>query len=82
MATPTSDLLGRLTTLPTAAFVFATLVVLLLAAAVGQLYLLAGLTELVLGLPLWLWLQLVVVTAMLGVAWLAVRLVAVTREGA
>jgi hypothetical protein len=61
----------QVTTLPTAKYVFAAIVALLLVIAAGQWYLLGGLTELYLGVPLWLWLQLVIVAAMLTLAWLA-----------
>jgi hypothetical protein len=60
------------TTLPTAKYVFAALVALLLVIAVGQWYVLGGLTELSLGVPLWLWLQVAIVAAMLALAWVAV----------
>lgn len=62
------------TALPTAKYVFATIVVVLLCIAAGQWYLLGGLTDLYLGVPLWLWLQLSIVTAMLGLAWLAMSI--------
>jgi hypothetical protein len=58
-------------TLPVAKYVFTGIVTLLLVIAVGQLYLLGGVTGLYLGVPLWLWLQLAILTAMLGMAWVA-----------
>ncbi len=61
----------RVQTLPAAKYVFAGIVSLLLVLAVGQLYLLGGVEGLYLGVPLWLWLQLAVLTAMLGMAWVA-----------
>ncbi len=62
---------GSVQTLSAAKYVFAGIVSLLLVLAVGQLYLLGGFTELYLGVPLWLWLQLAILTAMLGLAWVA-----------
>jgi hypothetical protein len=59
------------TTLPTAKYVFAAIVALLLVIAAGQWYLLQGLTDLSLGVPLWLWLQLAVIAVMLALAWVA-----------
>jgi len=63
--------LAGVTTLPTAKYVFAGIVALLVVIGVGQLYLLGGFTGLYLGVPLWLWLQLAVLTVMLGLAWVA-----------
>lgn len=57
--------------LPTAKYVFGAIVALLLGIAVGQWYVLGGLTELYLGVPAWLWLQLVIVVVMLALAWVA-----------
>jgi len=66
-----------------ARYVFSALVALLLVIAVGHLYLIDGLTALYLGLPLWVWVQLLVVFAMLAIAWIAVDVVAdATEEGA
>ena len=81
MATRTATLIDRITTQPTASIVFLGLALALLAIAVGHLYLLRGLATLYLGLPLWLWLQLVVVFAMVGIAWIAVRVVALASSG-
>lgn len=53
---------------------FYALVVVLLVVAVGHLYAIRGLTTLHAGLPLWLWIQLVVLAAMLVVAYVAVGL--------
>jgi len=58
--------------LPTAKYVFAAIVVLLLVIGAGHWYLLEGLTDLYLGVPLWLWLQLVIIAGMLVLAWVAV----------
>ncbi|GEM_PF-5558281 len=69
-----SNQTGRLT-LPTAKYVFLLLLAVLLTLAVGHLYAFEELTALSLGLPAWLWLQLVVVGIMLVVAWLALGLV-------
>jgi len=55
-------------------YAFWGLVALVVAIGVGHLYVLSGLTALVLGLPLWLWLQLGVVAAMLGLAWVALSI--------
>jgi len=62
---------GSVTALPTAKYVFAAIVGVLLVIAVGQWYVLGGLTELYLGVPVWLWLQLAIVVAMLALAWVA-----------
>lgn len=74
-------LADSVTTVPTVKFVFSGLVTLLLALAVGHLYLIEGFTDLYLGLPLWVWLELLVVFAMVGIAWIAVQLVATATEG-
>ena len=63
-------------------YAFLGLLALLLVIAVGHLYAFRGLTDLYLGLPLWIWLQLVVVFGMLAIAWFAVQLVANPTEGA
>lgn len=68
----------RLRTGPTTKYTFWALLAFVFVLAVGHLYALAGLTTLSLGLPLWLWLQLAVVAAMLAVAWLALS---VRRDG-
>ena len=60
---------------PATKYVFVGLLVLLLVIAVGHLPAITGLTDRYLGLPLWVWVQLVVVTIMLGIAWIAVQLV-------
>ena len=61
-------------------YVFFALLVLLLGIAVGHLYAFRGLTDLYLGLPLWAWLQFVVVFVMIGIAWYAVQLVPTASE--
>ncbi|WP_302081760.1 hypothetical protein [Salinibaculum rarum] len=66
---------------PLAKAIFGTLLLLLVVIAVGHLYVLEGLTALYLGLPLWIWLELGVVFAMLLIAWFAVQLVATATEG-
>ncbi|ERH10792.1 MAG: hypothetical protein J07HX64_02571 [halophilic archaeon J07HX64] len=63
--------LAGVATLPAAKYAFVGILTLLLVIAVGQLYLLGGFTELYLGVPLWLWLQLAILTVMLGLAWVA-----------
>lgn len=55
--------------------VFAILVLAVLAGAAGHLYLIAGLTDLYLGAPLWLWVHLAVLVGLLGVAWIAIEYV-------
>ena len=80
MENRTTGLLGRLTSYPEAKYLFVGLVLALLAIAVGHLYVLDGLTSIYLGLPLWVWLQIVVVFVMLAIAWFAIRLVAVVTE--
>ena len=62
---------SSVTVLPTAKYVFAAIVAVLLVIAVGQWYVLGGLTELYLGVPVWLWLQLAIVVVMLALAWVA-----------
>jgi len=66
--------------LPTAKYVFAAIVVLLLVIGAGHWYLLEGLTDLSLGVPLWLWLQLVVIAGMLVFAWIAVTVWTVAND--
>ena len=79
--TPQTATLGeRLTTLPSAKYVFFGLILLLLGITIGHLYLFHGLTALYLGLPVWLWVQIVVVSVMLGLAWTAIRVVAVASK--
>ena len=75
METDARTVTERVSDGPTSKYVFLGLLALLVAIAVGHLYALAGLTDLYLGLPLWLWLQLVVVSVMLGLAWIAVGVV-------
>jgi len=71
---------ARVTTQPTAKYVFAAIVALLLGIAAGQWYLLGGLTELYLGVPLWLWLQLVIIGGMLVLAWVAMGVWTATND--
>ena len=73
--------LASVATLPAAKYVFAGIVTLLLVIAVGQLYLLDGFTRLFLGVPMWLWLQLVVLTVMLGLAWVATSVWTTANRG-
>ena len=80
MTAQTAKLGDRLSTLPSAKYVFVGLVFLLLGIAVGHLYLIHGLTTLYLGLPLWLYLQIAAVAVMLGLAWTATRVVAAASE--
>lgn len=54
---------------------FLLLVAAMLAIAVGHLYLLRGLTTVYVGVPLWLWVQLLVVAVLFGMAWIATELV-------
>lgn len=54
---------------------FVTLAVAIVVVAAAHLFVIQGLTTIRLGLPVWLWLQLGVITALLGLAWLAVELV-------
>lgn len=81
MLTGTQALPDELTHHPQARFVFYALVALLLAIAIGHLYLIASLTDRYLGLPLWVWVELVVVFVMVGIAWIAVQLVAEATDG-
>lgn len=53
---------------------FVVLVVAMVIVAAGHLYLIQGLTTLVAGLPLWIWLHLVVVGVLLFAAWIATGL--------
>ena len=68
----------RTPTFLAARHVFLLLLAGLFVLATGHLYALEGSTTLSLGLPAWVWLQLVVVSVMLVVAWLAIRLVRLT----
>lgn len=81
MANRTPELPDAVTGQPRARYVFYALVALLLAIAVAHLYLLAGLTDRYLGLPLWVWVELAVVFGMVGIAWIAVQLVAAATDG-
>lgn len=71
----------RVTQSPLGKYVFVTLIVALLAIAVTHLYVLRGVTTLYWGLPLWLWIQLIVIAIMLGIAWLAVAIYANVTRG-
>ncbi len=51
---------------------FAVAVVLLGLGAVGHLYVIASWTEVYAGLPLWIWVQLLVLFVLLGIARIAV----------
>lgn len=55
--------------------VFVLLIIVMLAIAAGHLWVISGFTQLVLGLPLWLWLQLVVVAVLFVLAWIAAGVV-------
>jgi hypothetical protein len=55
------------------AFLILTLATLVIAG--GHLYLLGGLSEIRLGLPTWLWIQLGVIGVLLVLAWVAIGLV-------
>ena len=46
---------------------------------IGHLFLVRGLSGLTLGVPTWLWVQLVVLGLMLAMAWVAVELAASDR---
>ena len=81
METDANTATDRVSDGPTSKYVFFGLLALLLVIAVGHLYVFEGLTGMYLGLPLWLWLQLVVVCAMLGLAWFAVRVISVPGGG-
>ncbi|MFW5973871.1 MAG: hypothetical protein ACOCPZ_00630 [Natrialbaceae archaeon] len=56
-------------------FLFGALVAVIVGIAWGHLYLVEGLTTIRLGLPVWLWLQIGVIAASLGLAWVAIGLV-------
>ncbi|WP_290812144.1 hypothetical protein [Halovivax sp.] len=73
-----ADVLGRGST---AKFVFVGLLAALLTIGVGHLYVVRGLTGFRLGVPAWLWLQLGVVVAMLGLAWATVGLLTAADRG-
>ena len=81
MKTQTTGIAEQVTSFPTVKYVFAALLAVLLVIAVGHLYVFSGLTTLYLGLPLWVWLQLGVVSLMLGIAWIAVQLIARATSG-
>ena len=76
------DLVATDTTNPvTAKYVFGAIVALLLVVAAGQWYVLGGLTELYLGVPVWLWLQLAIVAVMLVLAWVAMGVWTAANNG-
>lgn len=50
------------------------LIVAVVVLAVGHLYVIRDVGGLILGIPTWLWVQLVVLAAMLVMAWVAVEL--------
>lgn len=54
---------------------FLLLVAAMLAIAVGHLYLFRGLTTVYAGVPLWLWLELLVVVVLFVMAWITTELV-------
>lgn len=54
---------------------FLLLVAAMFAIAVSHLYLLRGFTAVYVGVPLWLWLQLLVVAVLFVMAWMATELV-------
>lgn len=58
---------------------FALIVAVMLLIAAGQLFVFADLETLYLGLPFWVWAQLVLLSLLLGLAWLATGFV--TRPG-
>lgn len=66
---------------PLVKYVVTVLVMVLLGVAIGHQYVLTGLDTLYFGLPLWLWVQIAVVSGMLVVAWVAVRLYTDAVEG-
>jgi hypothetical protein len=80
MGIDTAAITEQVSTVPMVKYIFIGLLALLLVIAVGHLYAVTGLTTLYLGLPLWIWLQLGVVTIMLGIAWIAVRLVTMATD--
>lgn len=57
-----------------ARWLFPIIVAVMLAIAAGHLYVIEGLTDLYLGLPLWLWIQLLVIAVLFGFAWIATGL--------
>ena len=65
---------------PSSRYAFYALLALLFALAVGNLYVLRGFAQLYLGLPLWIWLQIGILVAMLVVAWAAVRILPAGAE--
>lgn len=75
MPTRSPGLPDRVSGLPTAKYVFASLLLLLFVLALGHLFLFDGLTARYYGLPLWLWLEIPLTGVMIAVAWYAIRLV-------
>ena len=64
-------------------YLFGALVISLVLVGAGQWFVLDGFTELYLGFPLWLWMQLAIISLMLVVSWYAVILwTRVSRESA
>lgn len=54
---------------------FLVLVVIMVIVSGGQLFFLAGRDSFILGLPVWVWTQLVLLCLLLGLAWLATDIV-------
>lgn len=81
MAGQTSAPSSQIVRYPTVKYVFYGLSLLVFLIAVGHLYAFRGMTNLYLGLPTWVWLENLTFIVMLVIAWIAVRLRAISQEG-
>lgn len=80
MAGQTTEPYGRLVRYPNVKYVFYGIALLVFLIAVGHLFVIKGMNDIVLGLPQWLWLQNGVFVLMIVLAWVAVRLRALAME--
>jgi len=64
----------------TVKYLVAGLVLVMFVLAVGHLYVIPGLTSRAFGLPLWVYVEVVVVAVLLVIAWIVVQLITSRRE--
>lgn len=81
MASQTTGRYSQLVSYPNAKYIFYFLSLSIFIIGFANLYIFDGMTELYLGLPLWIWLQNVTFAIMIILAWIAVRLRAIARKG-
>lgn len=62
-------------------FRFFLITAMMLAIAAGHLFVISEFTTIYLGLPAWIWLQLLIVVLLLALAWIATELVAPSGGG-